>query len=311
MKHLSHLFQSLLLFAFMVPTIIHACACGCGIFDVGTASMLPSGAGGMASLSYAYSDQTRNWNGTSKAPADSNVDKEVRTHFVTLGLQYMFNRNWGMAVETPYVSRYFKAENDDGDVLSDTYNGIGDIRIRGLYTGFSEDLSAGVSLGLKLPTASHTQSSTAVDIDRDTQIGSGSTDILAGGFYRHALIQGNSWSWFLQAQLDMPILSQDGYKPGIEINESAGIHYNHLYLGSVRIKPVAQIIGSERTHDTGPNAASPVASGYQRILLSPGIEFHFHPMKFYADIELPIYESVTGNQLVSPLLFKVSLSSMF
>ena len=311
MKKLSHIFGITLLLALLTPNISHACACGCGIFDVGTSSMLPSSAGGMASLNYAYSDQTKNWHGSSKAPADSNDDKEVRTHFITLGLQYMFNRSWGLVAEVPYVSRYFKAANDSGEILSYTYGGIGDIRIRGLYTGFSENMSAGVSLGLKLPTASHTQSSTAVDIDRDTQIGSGSTDILAGGFYRHALIQGNSWSWFAQVELDQPVLSQDGYKPGTELDESFGIHYNNLTLGKVGIKPLAQIIGSERGKDSGPNSANPVASGYQRVLLSPGVELHIHPVKFYADIEFPVYENVTGNQLVSPVLFKVSLSSMF
>ncbi len=295
----------------IAPKVAMPCACGCGVFDVGTSSMLPSGSGGMAYLGYNYQDQNQNWNSTSKATADSNEDKEIQTHSVTLGLQYMFNRSWGIQAEAPYISRSFKAENDSGEVVSADYSGLGDIRIRGMFTGFSEDLSIGVSLGLKLPTASHTQHSDLLDIDRDTQIGSGSTDILVGAYYRRALTQGNHWSGFLQAQWDQPVFSQDGYTPGAEWDESIGLHYNGLSLGSIRIKPVAQIIGSERAGDTGPSAASPVASGYTRILLAPGIEFHFHPVKFYADIELPVYETVTGNQLVAPALFKVSLSSMF
>jgi hypothetical protein len=79
----------------------------------------------------------------------------------------------------------------------------------------------------------------------------------------------------------------------------------------LRITPIAQAIFSERTSDSGANASNPVASGYQRLLLSPGIEVDFHPVKLYADAEFPVYQNFTGNQLAAPVLFKVSLSFMF
>ena len=47
------------------------------------------------------------------------------------------------------------------------------------------------------------------------------------------------------------------------------------------------------------------------MLLSPGIEVHLHPVKIYADVELPVYQNVNGNQLVAPALFKLSISYMF
>jgi hypothetical protein len=84
-----------------------------------------------------------------------------------------------------------------------------------------------------------------------------------------------------------------------------------LTLGRLRVIPVAQLIFSERTSDSGANSASPVASGYQRLMLSPGMEFDFHPVKLYADAEFPIYQNFTGNQLAAPVLFKVSISFMF
>jgi hypothetical protein len=78
---------------------VRGCACGCGVFDVGTSSMFPSGEGAMTFLQYAYQDQNRNWNGTSQAPAANNDDKEIQTHFVTFGLQYMFNlKRWAILV---------------------------------------------------------------------------------------------------------------------------------------------------------------------------------------------------------------------
>lgn len=49
----------------LAPGIVHACACGCSVFDVGGSSMLPEGTGGMAFLNYNYQDQNQGWNGNS------------------------------------------------------------------------------------------------------------------------------------------------------------------------------------------------------------------------------------------------------
>ena len=78
----------------------------------------------------------------------------------------------------------------------------------------------------------------------------------------------------------------------------------------VKISPVGQIIGSWRDHDHGAGAA-PADSGYERVLLSPGIEFHLHPVKIYADVELPVFQNMNGNQLTAPVLLKLSVSYMF
>ncbi len=271
--------------------------------------MFPSGEGGMTFLQYAYQDQNRNWSGSSQAPAANNDDKEIQTDFVTFGLQYMFNRSWGIQAEVPYDYRSFRAKDDDGDIVTRNWSQFGDIRVRGIYTGFFDDMSAGVTFGVKLPTGSHAFDSGFVD--RDTQIGTGSTDILLGAFYRRNLTKDNKWDWFAQLQLDVPVLIQDEYRPGIELDASAGIDYTGFSLGRVRISPLAQVVFSERTSDSGANSASPVASGYQRIMLSPGIEFHIHPVKIYADAEFPVYQNFTGNQLAASALFKVSLSFMF
>jgi hypothetical protein len=134
---------------------------------------------------------------------------------------------------------------------------------------------------------------------------------LLGGFYYHNLDANYRWECFAQAELDVPVLTQDDYRPGLELDAAAGIYYNGLSLGRVRISPVAQVIFSERTSDSGANAANPVASGFQRILLSAGIDIHIHPVDFYADAELPVYQNFTGNQLAAPVLIKVVISYMF
>jgi hypothetical protein len=297
-----------LLAGIVAPSLVHACACGCGVFDVGGSSMIPNGAGGMAFLEYNYMDQNQNWNGSSEAPAANNDDKKLESHFTTLGLQYMFNRSWGVQAELPYTFRNFTGTDGGDNIASHDWGGLGDIRIRAIYTGFAADLSSGVSLGLKLPTGSFNEDSALVD--RDTQIGSGSTDLLLGGFHRGNLTQDEKWDWFAQAQLELPLATQDGYRPGIEFDAAAGIDYKGFSLGRVRISPLAQILFSERASDSGANA-DPENTGYQRILLSPGVEFHVHPLKIYADAEFPVYQNFTGDQLAGPVLFKLSMSYMF
>lgn len=301
-----------LLAVMAVPGMAHACACGCGVFDVATSSMIPNGQGGMAWVQYGYQDQNRNWSGTSQASSADNGDKEIETHFFTLGAQYMINDQWGAQIELPVWNRKFTTDlnfpTPPANIVSHSWTGLGDIRVEGIYTGFFADLSAGVTFGLKLPTGSYSEDPEVVD--RDTQMGTGSTDVLLGGFFRHNLSADQKWDGFAQLQLDVPALTQAGYRPGVELDTAAGIDYKGLSIGRARISPVGQIIFSERASDSGSNA-NPDNSGYQRILLSPGIEVHIHPVIFYADAEFPVFQHFTGNQLAAPVLFKISVSYMF
>ena len=301
-----------LLAATLAPSVGWACACGCGVFDVGTSSMFPSGGGGMAYLQYDFQDQDRNWSGTSQAPSENNPDKQIETDFFTAGFQYMFNSSWGVQLEMPYDYRTFKTTSaaPGNPITTINWGALGDIRLEGIYTGFFADLSAGVTFGLKLPTGDWTYNNAFGDVDRDTEIGTGSTDILLGGFYRGNLDPNQKWDWFTQLQLDVPVLIQAQYRPGVELDTAAGIDYKGFSLGRVKISPVGQVIFSERTSDSGA-AADSDNSGYQRILLSPGVEFHVHPVKVYADAEFPVYQNFTGNQVAAPVLFKVSVSFMF
>ncbi len=290
-----------------VTNEVWACACGCGVFEVGTASMLPDGPGGMLYVDYDYQNQYENYSGSSRAPAANNDDKKIETSFINVGTQYFFNKDWGIQGELPYDDRSFTTTGgaSGNDIVANNFSEIGDMRVQGIYTGFSPDMSTGLSFGTKLPTGEFNHNDPYGDIDRDSEIGTGSTDFLLGGFHRQVLVKGSKFTWFTQAEFDLPVFAQDGYRPGIELDASAGIYYGGWSLDNVRITPIAQIIGSERTSDSGPNSANPVATGYQRILLSPGLEVDVDPMTFYADVELPVYENVVGNQLIAPALFKV------
>jgi hypothetical protein len=309
-----YLFQRLCVCTVAMATIAGArtawsCACGCDVFEVGTSSMFPNQPGGMVFVNYDFQDQNQNWSGTSRAPASHNNDKEIKTSFTSLNYQYLFNASWGVMMELPYDFRSFTTKKDSGKLVTKNWSQLGDARIEGLYTGFSPDLSAGVDLGVKLPTGSYTFDSNVVD--RDTQLGTGSTDILMGGFYRHHVSLRAKLYWFIQTELDLPVLTQEHYRPGLELDSAIGLYHAGWNVGRVRISPVAQVLVSERASDGGGASAHPVASGYQRVLLSPGIEVDVHPVKFYADAEVPVYQNFTGNQVAAPVLFKATVAYQF
>jgi len=342
-----------LLFSFFAPLAVSlvailgftttaalACACGCSVFDVGGLDMpQEQDHGGRVFLEYWSGDQTQNYIGSSRAPGVLNSDKEINTQWINVGFSYQFNREWGVMVRIPTVNRTLTTDTGAfGGVMPFNSKDIGDIEIMGMYTGFFKDMSTGVIFGLKLPTGTFN----APGIDRDTQIGSGSTDLLLGGFHRGMLSGDNAWQYFSQIMWRQPFLYQsaadpqgffDGngtqvqtYFPGAQIDGAVGINYNNLYhvIGFDKITPLAQVIVSHRNADSG-TGADPFNSGFDRVMLSPGIEFtkvvdeaNNRVVKFYADVEVPIYyranaanNNGTDGQLVAPYLIRLVASYNF
>jgi hypothetical protein len=311
-----------------VPERTWACACGCSVFDIGGTSGLPieNDHGGRVFLEWDYSNQNRNWSGTSSAPSANNSDKRVLTDWFRLGFQYMFNREWGVMATLPYANRTFTTDNNPPGPFN-TYHvsDLTDMEIMGMYTGFSKDMSTGLIFGLKLPTGNYT----APGFDRDTQLGSGSTDLILGGFHRAMITGDNAWQYFSQIRTLIPLqtrsafntdLGTDGtYRPGIQVDGSIGIVYNNGYkwLGFDKVAPLLQLIGSHREPDSG-TSAFPDDTGFDRLMISPGVEFTYvldnpnnKAIRVYGDVEIPIYQRVNGNQLVAPALFKVIASYTF
>jgi hypothetical protein len=322
-------------------TAARACACGCSVFDVG-GGLLPqeNDHGGRIFFEYWHSNQNTNWIGNSKGSAALNQDKNLNTSWYSVGGTYMFNREWGIMGRLPYVTRSFTTTEDPTTGALATYNAKdwGDMEIMGMYTGFFKDMSTGVFFGLKLPTGNYT----AYGFDRDSQIGTGSTDLILGGFHRGMITGDNAWQYFGQIRYQQPFLyrssydpdagAQELYKPGFQADGAIGILYNNLYnvFGLDKITPLAQVILSHRAHDSGP-ASDPLNSGFDRLMFSPGIEFtkvldeaNNRVFKFYVDVEVPFYYRTnaadnggppsaggTEGQLIAPILYKAIASYNF
>lgn len=326
---------TLILLSFL-PAEAMACACGCSVFDVGSSALLPKEGdhGGAVYFEWDHSNQNMNWHNASKTSPGLNDDKRLATDWYVAGLNYMFNRDWGINVRIPSANRAFTTDNGTpaDPPLADgiqTYrvSSLGDIEVTGMYTGFSDDLSKGIMLGLKLPTGDWR----ALGLDRDSQVGTGSTDLIVGGYWRGLLSGDNAWQYFGQTKLLVPLwvhgesnptpgADAGDYRPGWQWDSAAGIIYNNWYnVGWFdKIAPVFQVIYSHRQEDGGAAAADPIASGFDRVFISPGIDFtkviddpNNNTLHLYGDVEIPVYERVKGYQLVSPYQTKLILAFTF
>lgn len=291
------------------PNLAAACACGCGVFAVGADGLnAPTGRGEIA-FEYDHMDQNQDWSSSRRVSADDNPDKEIRTDFFTLMGQYRLSRTWSVRAEVPLWSRTFRTENATGTgVAAYSHSAIGDVRLTATYSGLAKDGSTGLVFGLKLPSGDFHYA----NFDRDAEIGAGSTDILIGGYRGASLAANGKWSYFVQALGDLPVASQGGYTPGREADGAVGVAYHGLsaVTAKVMIMPTLQMIGSIRGQDSGPDA-HPGDSGYERVLISPGLAVMGRDWQVRGDLEIPLYQRFNGHQLAAPILFKVRLSRGF
>ena len=286
-----------------LPVTGLACACGCGLFDVSTSALFPEHAGGMVYLERDFMDQNQNWSGTSSAPPQNNDDKRIDTTFWSAGGQYTFNRDWTVQVQVPYWQRLFVTEEDAG-LAGYNHGALGDIRLKAVYTGFSPNLSTGLTFGVKLPTGQ----SDYANFDADTQIGSGSTDLLLGGFHRGRFGLTSPWTWFASVAWQQPVEHKDDYRPGGEVDGALGLSYEGWrFSNGWRLAPLLQLDAAYRAHDGGA-AGDPANTGYTRALLTPGLELDAGRVRLYADFSSAVYTNVSGNQLVARTTYKVVVS---
>jgi hypothetical protein len=230
----------------------------------------------------------------------------------------------------PFYDRTFRSTDDGtivgpaGSIYRAHINAPGDLQISAVYTGLAADMSTGIGLGLKLPTGvwhSPLGPLGGQEFDRDTLPGTGTTDAMIEGYHFGSIDKAQRLNWFVQAKFDAPFASRAGYRPGDEIDAAAGATYAFGRLGPFdKVAPMLQLIDSYRAHDSGPQADT-LNSGYERILISPGVEVRLKRLRLSADVELPIYQHVNAapslaieeksGQLVAPVLIKVSMAYDF
>jgi len=118
------------------------------------------------------------------------------------------------------------------------------------------------------------------------------------------------WYYFTNAEADLPVLHYSGYIPGSEVDAAAGAYFDRWRIGSVKIAPIAQVIGTHRWSDSGTLALAQ-ATGFSRVLVAPGIEFDTARIRVYADVGFPVYQYTTGDQLIASRFFKLNIAYHF
>jgi hypothetical protein len=268
-------------------------------YDYMNQDQLRSGTG---TISPAAASQIVNYNGNQE------VEKFTESHFITLGIDYSTNLDWGINLQVPYIVRNHETLGTASDGITPGPGGgqydshtanIGDMKVIGRYQGFTANHNLGVLLGFKLATGSYTETGTSTDptatdpvpIDRGLQPGTGTTDVIFGAYYNNAI--NRNLGYFAQAQYQIPLYSTDHYKPGNNLNVSLGLRY----MGFDIIAPQLQLNFREVQHDTGEHADT-VSTGGTLLYISPGLVAAVsNHISLYSFVQVPIYQDVNGVQL--------------
>ncbi|MEI6534382.1 MAG: hypothetical protein WCN98_03500 [Verrucomicrobiaceae bacterium] len=277
----------------------HGCsACGCSLNSDWESQGYSTEHGFKLDLNYMFMDQAQLRSGTRKiSPGDVPVGQELedytRNNIVTLGLSYVFNADWGVSMQLPYIIRdhaTFGEDHDEYDTSSTS--SIGDIRLVARYQGFTASHHFGVQLGIKLPTGSFTRTfRSGAPLDRGLQPGTGTTDLIAGVYYFDEL--GKDWSWFAQATVQTAFNYRADYKPGTAENLDAGIRYSRFK----RIIPQFQINTRISGRDVGAEADN-FDSGGTVINLGPGVTVEVtDKIASFLFVQVPVYQNLNGYQL--------------
>jgi hypothetical protein len=210
---------------------------------------------------------------------------------------------WGLSATLPFVDRdHLHIHNHHGAQLREQWNfrELGDMRLTGRYQRALEGpdatpRTAGVFLGLKLPTGRTDKANGNGDeAERSLQPGSGTTDLLAGAIF-HQQVAASGAAWFAQVQLQQPLNSHDGFRPGAQLGLDLG--YAHPF--TQRLSGLVQVNALAKRRDRGANA-EPDDSGGRFLFLSPGLSYKLgERFLVYAYYQQPLYQHVNGVQLTA------------
>lgn len=298
----------------LLPASTMACSsCGCTLSSDWVSQGINSAPGISVDLRYDFIDQTalRSGNDSTTAPvvpgADE-VEQRSTNRYTTATLGYNFNKVWGASLLLPYIDRsHSTIAPGDSDISTSHSRSLGDIKVVGHYQGFSDDGDTGVLFGIKLPTGRddfqfNGGPQQGEMLDRSLQPGTGSTDLLLGGFRFGSL--NRDWDWYSQALAQVAVRSHDDFRPGNVYTVNGGLRY--MSLG--RITPQLQLNALERRNDGGANADE-VNSGGRFLYVSPGISMSLGKnMNVYSFVQAPLYEHVNGLQLTPRWNASVGLS---
>src|SRR6266704_3303820 len=254
-------------------------------------------------MRFEFVDQKHLQSGTKRVSqaedtADTTELRTINRNLLTT-LDYTLSSNWAVSVSVPVVDRsHSHIADPTGAAISEKWDfaRVGDTRALGFYRFADEKnplVNYGLIAGLKLPTGSHRISNADGAVaERALQPGTGSTDVVLGGYYSAPGIHLDS-SWFVQALYQQAVSTKEEYKPGNQLQLNVGYRYplGHDWQALLQVNSMI------KRRDSGANA-EPDLSGSKSVFLSPGLIYSLaHDLQLYSFVQVPIYHFYNGTQL--------------
>lgn len=300
---------------------------------------LSSAEGLRLDLRYSYAKADRLSSGSSRIAPEgpSGSDEEIENmrtinQVLNLDADYAINSIWNISLGVPLLMRDHAHTFDSsigGPFLQEArFTELGDIRVIGRYRLDAADQhfrGRGIRIGLKLPTGAIDKTMTPQDptgdptdpslphpLDRASQPGSGSTDLILGA-YCFDRVPGRDWGWFFSGQVQAAILTRDNFRPGTELNFDLGAHYGLTPTLTALLQLNAQL----RERDSG-SKANPASGGYS-LNLSPGLSYALTPeTQLYGLLQIALKQyansdpTITGSgQLTAPWSLALGISRRY
>ncbi len=233
-----------------------------------------------------------------------------------MGVDYTIDPNWGVAVSVPFVDRdHVHIHNHQGAQLIESwmFARLGDVRVLGRRQWMMEGRESGrlgyfgVNFGLKLATGDRDIRNADGDrAERTLQPGSGTTDLVLGGFYSGVLPFSGS-SWFVQGLWQSALRSREDYKPGQRITLDVGYRYELTDAVGLML----QVNALHRRRDSGAQS-EPDDSGGRSLFFSPGMSVALSKAsQLYGFVQWPLYQYVNGVQIVADWSAVMGVSARF
>lgn len=286
-----------------------ACHASCGsaycVLDTNWATQGVASEPGTARLDvrYEFVDQKRLRMGgrqisAAEDAADTTELRTINRNLLTT-FDYAFSNNWSASVTAPLVSRSHSHIDDPTGAAtfeSWDFTRLGDARVLAYYRFARDDkplANYGAIFGVKLPTGDYRLANASGTVaERALQPGTGSTDVVLGGYYSAAGFKPDA-NWSAQVLVQQAAITKNGFRPGTQYQ--ANIGYRHPLTESLHA--LLQVNALIKARDTGINA-EPDLSGSRTVFLSPGMSYAVtHDLQVYGFAQVPVYRYVNGTQL--------------
>lgn len=270
-------------------------------------------------LRFEYIDQDQPMAGSDKVgvgqiPKHHDEIRTINRNWLA-SLDYTFDDKWGVSATLPLLDRdHSHIHNHMGQKFLETWNftELGDLRVLGRRQWRGESVEAqrldfyGITFGAKLPTGDEDVRNAAGDLaERTLQPGTGTTDLVVGGYFRRML--GSGSSWFTDLRVQQALDSHKNFKPGTQVSLDLGYRYEV----SDRLALMAQVNALHKERDKGSDA-EPQDSGGKFLFLSPGLSYVLTKnLQLYGFVQLPLYQYVNGVQLTADWALVAGVSTRF